>query len=70
MDTPVKRSKITGLGKKWNPSRGPTKHWKGLFPARKTEKWLSGTEKDFINLRMNCDTEKLSNGLPTLAILY
>ena len=46
MNTHVKRAKSTALGKKCNPSRGPTKYRKGPFPPKKTKKELSGTEKD------------------------
>ena len=52
-----KTCKSTTLVKKCNPSRGPTKHRKGPFPPERTEKGLSGTEKDicvaFLNSSIN-----------------
>ena len=43
MNTPVKRTKSTALGKKYNPSSSPIKHRKGHFSHRKGH---FATEKD------------------------
>ena len=50
MNALVKRTKFTALGKKRNPSRGPTKNRKGLLP---TEKGLPCTKKDSIDIVLN-----------------
>ena len=47
MNTPVKRTKSTALGKKCNPSRGPTKHGKGHFPPKRCYRV---PKKDFLNM--------------------
>ena len=50
MNSLVIRAKSTTLSKTCNPGRGPTKHRKGPFPPKRTEKGLSVTEKDFIKM--------------------
>ena len=50
MNTPVKCAKPTALGKKRNPTHGPTTHGKELFPPERTVNWLSGAEKNIMNM--------------------
>ena len=48
MNTPLKRTNSTALGK--NVNRGPTKHRKWPCSLKRTKKRLSGTERDLINI--------------------
>ena len=50
MNISVKCAISTTLGKKYNPSRGPTEHRKIPFSSQSTKKGLLGIKMDIINI--------------------